>query len=213
MLTQRKPEACHVASGGLLRRIRQSVRVAERRPAHAEGPCALGHHLRESRFRSAEKFADGGRRVICRLGHQGEDGVLDRNRLTGLQAELRGLLVRRVARDRDRGVERDAPGLQCVEDQVERHHLGQRSRIARLIRARFIQRLAGLCVDDDAGIFRIRMGGVGKRRQHGDRQQSRDEELDRKGRPIGRACKRLTHGYTLLVSCVHGWQARPASFP
>jgi hypothetical protein len=57
-----------------------------------------------------------------------------------------------VGGDRDQGGLVDLPALKRLEDEIERHHLGQRSGIAHGILRIAVQLLAARHVDDDGGV-------------------------------------------------------------
>ena len=56
----------------------------------------------------------------------------------------------------NRRVLADLAGFQRLEGQIERHHLGQRGRVAQAVGIFAVEDLAGLRVDDDAGVLRLR---------------------------------------------------------
>ena len=96
--------------------------------------------------------------VVGRLRHQGEDRILDGDRLAGLQAELRGRLSGGVLGDGDARAEAGLAAVDGLEEQVEGHHLGQRGGIALAVGVAGVEDLAGLGVDDDRCIA----GGLGE---------------------------------------------------
>ena len=156
-----KARARHVSRGSGLTRIGQTVCVAEVSGLHAQRARFLGHHGGKLRFRTAEIFGNGGRNIIGRLGGQSQNGVVDGDRGTGLEAELRRRLRGSVFRDRDARLLRDVTVLQSLEHHVKGHHLGQRGREAGRIRVTREQRFTGLGVNDDRRVFRVcrRAGG------------------------------------------------------
>ncbi len=78
--------------------------------------------------------------------------------LPAFSAELGGRLARRVARHVQHLAMRQPPGLDLLEGDVERHHLGERGGMAAPVGVLRVKDLAGIGVDDDAGIARIADG-------------------------------------------------------
>ena len=113
------------------------------------------HHAREAVFRAADEFGDGRGRIVGRLGDQRIDDRLDADRSAGLDAELGRRPRRGMRGERHLGRLLDLARGEPLEDQIERHHLGERGRVARLAGVGRKQRLAGIGVDDDRRIFRV----------------------------------------------------------
>ena len=82
-------------------------------------------------FRAAEYSASAVGGVVGRLGDQRIDRGFDGDRSAGLDAELGRRLRGGLRGERHRRRLLDLAARERLEDQVERHHLGQRSRIAR----------------------------------------------------------------------------------
>ena len=115
-----------VGRRGDLQRIGQARRIVEIGFLHADLARLLGHHLGEMGFGAADRLSDGHRNVIGAADHNGADGGIDGNGLAGTKPQLGRLLDRGVIADRQRRLHGDLAGLQRVEQQIERHHLGQR---------------------------------------------------------------------------------------
>ena len=131
------------------------------RGAHAEPRRRLGHALGESRRRAGDQLAERRRHVVGRVRDQGLDALLDRDRLAGAQAEL-GLRHRAgMLGERDRRGQGEAAGFQLLEDDVKRHHLGERGGIPGGAGVAFQQRLARDGVDHDVGAGLDGAGGRG----------------------------------------------------
>ena len=81
-------------------------------------------------FVAGERFRDHDRGVVGRAGDHALDRVLDLDRAAGLQPELGRRLVGGRLRDLQLAVELDLAGFEPLEQQVERHDLGQRGRMA-----------------------------------------------------------------------------------
>ena len=72
-------------------------------------------------------------------------------RLAGLEAELGRRLFGGVLRHVHFGVELHLAGFETLEQQIERHDLGERGRMAAGVRIGGLQHGAGIAVDDDGG--------------------------------------------------------------
>ena len=145
-----------VARGRDLLLVRQAGGVAVDRLVHAEAARLAGHLARELGLVAGQRLRhhDGG--VIGGLCDKPLDGVFDRQFLSRLEAELGRRLHRRPAAETSISVARlDPPRLHLLEQQIERHDLGQRRRVARRVGVGLVQRRAGLGVDDDRGVARI----------------------------------------------------------
>ena len=181
---QRAAEHCHIARRRHLARIGQAGRIAEDRPRHAQRARLGGHPGGEGVFRTADILADGDGDVIGGAGHHRQDRVTDADRLAGLEAELRWRLVRCMGRDRDGRGERGLAAVERLEQQVERHHLGERGRIALPVGIVGVKDVAGLGVDDD----RRTLGRLRHRRESHHRHDNRDGGQKRPqpspGRPL-----------------------------
>ena len=94
-----------------------------------------GHHLGEIALVAAEASGDDDGGIVRGFGHHALDGILDRDGVAGLETELGGRLDRGVLGNRQRRVELDLAGLEPLEQQVERHDLGQRGRVAQFVGA------------------------------------------------------------------------------
>ena len=111
----------------------------------------LRHQLGEAVFVAAEIFGDGNGGVVGRFGDDALDGVFDRDGLAGFEIELGRILVGGVLGDLERRVELDLAGIEPLEQQIERHDLGQRGRMAQRVRIRCLQHFAAIAVDHDRG--------------------------------------------------------------
>ena len=67
----------------------------------------------------------------------------------GRKAEFRGLLRGRVLGDRNSRSQRHCAAVELFEQEVERHHLGDRSGMTQSVLGGRIERLARVGVDDD----------------------------------------------------------------
>ena len=134
---------------------------------HSEFMRLGRHQLGETGFRSgSEEFTDRGRYVIGRLGDYRVDGVLDRDRVPGLEAHFRGRPPRCIGGDRDAGRLAHLSVLHGVEQEVERHHLCQRSGIAGRVGILAEENSAGLGIHDDRRVRRIVAAGSGRAGAH-----------------------------------------------
>ena len=148
-LLERTRENGQVARRGDLLVVGQPRGVAIDRARHAERVGLARHHLGERVFVAADRLGDRDRHVVGRSGHDRLDRILDADRIAGLDAELRRLLRRGVLGDRDPRLERHCAFVELLEQQVERHHLGDRGRMPRLVFVDRPERPAGVGVDDD----------------------------------------------------------------
>jgi len=53
--------------------------------------------------------------------------------------------------------------LERFEDQIQRHHLRERSRLPAVIGIEFVYHRAGACIDDDGGVTRLGLQWLGDR--------------------------------------------------
>ena len=137
-----------------LLRVGQARRVAVDRAAHAERAGLARHQLGEALDGAAEVLGHRDRDVVRRLGHQRLDRVLDRDGAAGAKPELRGRLGGRVGRDLQRRVELDLAPLELLEQQVERHHLGDGGGVAQRVLVVGVERAPALHVDHHGGVGR-----------------------------------------------------------
>src|SRR5262249_13195093 len=85
--------------------------------------------------------------VVCGSGYEPENQVLHRDRFAGPETEFRRRPARRGVRDRQKLIEPKLAGIQCLESQIKRHHLGQRRRIGNRVGILLAQHLAGFGLD------------------------------------------------------------------
>ncbi len=150
----RAAEHREVPRGRDLLGVGEAGSVLECGAAHADGAGLAGHHLREGLLIAADRLRDDDSDVIRRLGDEGEDRVLDGDRVARVEADLRGGLARGEGGNRQLGVEPQLAALQLLEEHVERHHLGDRGREARRVGVSRLQNAAGVHIDDDGGVGR-----------------------------------------------------------
>src|SRR5690606_27269094 len=100
-------------------RVRQARRIGEYRTRHAERAGALRHHAGERLLVAGNGFRNHDGDVVRRARDDGLDGILDADRLTGLEAELGGRLPSRVGGGGEFGVEFETAGLELREEQIE----------------------------------------------------------------------------------------------
>ena len=148
------PEGRLIARGGDLVVVGQAGGVLVDGAAHAERLRLARHQPRELLLVSGDVLRqhDGG--VVGRAGDDAFDRVLDLDGLPVPQAELGRTLRGRVRGHVERAVELELAGLQALEQQVERHDLGQRGRMAQRIRIGRVQDGAAIGVDHDVRIAR-----------------------------------------------------------
>ena len=155
--------------------IGQARGVAIVRAGHAQRMRLARHHLGEGALVAADRLGDGDGDVVGRTGDDRLDRVLDRDCRSRAQAELGGRLGGGVLGDRQLDLQRQRAFLELLEQEIERHHLGQRSGMAQFVLVDAVEHAAAVGVDDDGGESRIgRRGlpargvtGVGSRGQRG----------------------------------------------
>ena len=157
----RAPEQRLVVRGGDLIVVRQAGRVHVGGAAHAERMRLLRHQLGEARLRRRRGFR---RSPPQRRSPTCVTTALIASstamRLAGLESEFRRRLLGGVLGDLERRIEPDLAGFEPLEQQIKRHDLGQRRRMARRVGVRRVQHLAGVAVDDDRGGRRRKAFGV-----------------------------------------------------
>ena len=173
-----------IARGGDLLAVGQAVGIAVHRLAHAERARLARHQLGEIVFVAGDGFRDHDGGVVGRARHQSLDGVFDLDGLARSQAELGGSLLGGVLGHFHFSVELHLAGLETLEQQIERHDLGERGGMARGVGIVGGERGAGIGVDDDRGESRAvallvvadmvallvaaRVGGIGRENDRGD---------------------------------------------
>src|SRR6185312_1418853 len=123
-VAQRASDDRLIARGGHLRFVRQAGRVVIDRMQHAEAVRLRRHHMREIGLIASERLADHDRDIVGRLRNDCLDGVLDADAVAGLESHLGRRLGCGMRRHRQFGRELQLPGVQTLEQQIERHHLG-----------------------------------------------------------------------------------------
>jgi hypothetical protein len=88
MILERAAERGHVARARDLGIVGQARSVAEGRLRHAERSRPRRHLAGKAAFRPGDMLADRAGDIVRRLGDKGEDGILDGDCLTRLEAEL-----------------------------------------------------------------------------------------------------------------------------
>ncbi len=160
----------HVARGGDLALVGEAGGVVEVRGGEAERARLRIHARRERALRAGDGLRHDHRDVVRRAHADRQDRVAHRDRLPALQAELRRRHARGVPRDAKRRVERKPPRPHLLEEEIERHHLGERSGMADGVGVLRVKHVAGADIDHDAGVARVRLRPrLGKRqRRHVD---------------------------------------------
>ena len=119
---------------------------------HAERMRLGGHQPGEFRLVAAQRLGHDHRHVIGRFGDDGADRGFHLDALTRLQAELGRRLRGGVRGDRHFRRHLDLAGLQPLEQQIERHDLGQRGRMTRAVGIGRLHHGARIGVHHDRGI-------------------------------------------------------------
>ena len=131
--------------------VGQAGGIAIDRLGHAERACLAGHQLGEIVFIAGDGFRDHDGGVIGRARHQSLDGVFDADGLTRAQAEFGRSLLGGVLGHLHFGVELHLAGIETLEQQIQRHDLGERGGMTAGVRIVGGKRGARIAVDDDRG--------------------------------------------------------------
>ena len=158
-LLDRASEDRLVAGRGDLLVVRQAGRVLVYSAAHAERSRLLRHQIGEVLLVAGNRFGDHDGCVVGRSCDDALDRVLDQNGATGLQSKLGRRLRGGVLGHFERTVEPELAGFELLEQQVERHDLGERSRMTPCVGIRRVQDGARICVDHDRRVGR-RIGWI-----------------------------------------------------
>ena len=159
-ILDRKTKQGLVTRGRNLRGIGQSVRVSVDGPRHTQGAGLARHQLGEFFLGAGKMFGDHDGCVVGGFRHQCLDRILDHQGLTRADAEFGRRLACGVGRNFHLGVEFDPACLELLEQQIQCHYLGERSRVADRVGVSRMQYVAGIGVDHDIGIAWV--GGRGR---------------------------------------------------
>ena len=166
LLDQRHRQQRHVARRGELAGIGQAAGVAELGGVHADARRGLGHaHARRPPPipRSARRSA-----AATSLAERATSACRPCSTVMpwpGPRPSLEGGLARATSRQGHGRGQREPAGLQLLEDEVDRHHLGERGGIPEGPGIAVQQRLAGGGVDHHVGAG---LDGAGRRGYRGD---------------------------------------------
>jgi len=108
-----------------------------------------GHAKRKSVFAAGQRFGDYYRDIVRRLRRQREDGVANHDRPPRQQPQLGRRLRRCPPRDPHAAARAQLAAVHRLKQQIQRHHLGERGRIVRLIGVERLQRPAIADGDDE----------------------------------------------------------------
>ncbi len=110
---------------------------------------------------AAEIFGDDDGGIVGGSGDDALDRVLDRDGLAGLEPELGRVLLRGMFGNGKRRIELEPAGVETLEQQIERHHFGQRGGVAQRVGIRRLQHCAAVAVDHDRRKWRVVAFGAG----------------------------------------------------
>ena len=150
-ILDRTAERRLIARGGDLFAVGQAVGIAIHRLGHAERARLARHQLGEIIYIAGNGFSDHHGGVVGRSRHQPLDGVFDLDGLARAQAELGRRLLGGELGNFQFGIELQLAGFEALEQQIERHDLGERSGITDGVGVVGGQRRAGIGIDDDRG--------------------------------------------------------------
>ena len=162
-----------IAGCRLLAVIRQAGGIAECGVAHAQFAGLAGHGRSEGGFAARDMFGDDDGDIIGRFGDESENRRPDIDGLAGAQSELGRRLGGGVLRNGHPCRQADAAALDLLEEHIESHDLGQRSRVAAGIGIARVKNAVGVHIDDDGGIFGVAPALAGRR---GGRRQELQEQ-------------------------------------
>jgi len=141
-------QANHVVRGGALVRIGQARGVAELGRCHAERMGTRGHASGKRMLRPGQMLGDGRGNIVGRLHNQGADGITDRDRFAGLEAQLGWRLRGSMARDRDRRRPTDLLLLERLKHHIDRHEFGEGGWVDGQPRLLLMKNAAGMDIND-----------------------------------------------------------------
>ena len=145
-----------------LHRIGQARGVVVERVAHAQIARLGCHQLGEMALRAAQGLADRDRNVVGRAHHDRLDRGVHIDHVAGIEMQIGRPLRRGVFRNRQHGLHRDVAALERLEQQIQRHHLGQRRGMTLGISVARIKDAAGFAVGDQGGVLHGIGGACGQ---------------------------------------------------
>ena len=122
--------------------------------AHAERLRLLRHQLGEIVLVAGDRLRDHDGRVIGGSGDDSLDGIFDLDGAAGAQSELGRRLRGGVLGYFEVAVELELARFELLEQHVERHDLGERSRMPARVRIGRMQHGAGIAIDHDRCVRR-----------------------------------------------------------
>ena len=149
VLLDHAPEHGLVSRGRDLPVIGQSGGIHVSCMGHAKAACLLAHKASELALVATKVFGDRDRDIVRRPGYHRHDSVLDRDHSAGLEAELSWCLLGCVHRYAQRSVKPDFARLDLLKQQIERHDLCERGRVAQCIRVQCLEHRTGIGVYHD----------------------------------------------------------------
>ena len=144
-----------VARGGDLVVVGQAGGVLVDGVIHAERLRLARHQPGEIVLAARDRLRDHDGGVVGRTRDHALDRVFDRERASGLETKLGRRLSGGFGGDLERRVELEFAGVELLEQQIERHDLGERRWVSPRVRIGGVQHRAGIGVHDD---IRVRRG-------------------------------------------------------
>ena len=141
-LMARNVIGCGQMLGGL-RLVVESCAVDEARVGHAKLFCARVHHLDERRLAACDVLGHRAGAVVCRGDHDGFEHLLQRELLVFLEIDLAPALGGGCGGRLHHVVPADAPIVQRLHDQQQRHHLRHARRAEAFVCVVLQKHLAG----------------------------------------------------------------------
>jgi len=133
----------------ILIRIRQPGSVAVNRAGHPELPGAARHLLGKSRLAVGQSLGQHRGGIVRRPGDEPQNEFLHCDRFAGSESQFCRRATRGLVGDREILVRPKPADIQRFEDQIERHHFGERGRIGDRIGVHRAQNASGFDIDHD----------------------------------------------------------------
>ena len=127
-------EDAHIARRAQMAGAGQARGVAECGVGHAQLPRLAGHELGKARLGSGDRLGQHNSGVIGRFQRCSPDQMPDGDALSRLQMQLGGRLARGPRGDAHLLVQLQPARADLLENDIERHHLGERRRMLPVVR-------------------------------------------------------------------------------
>ena len=119
---------------------------------HAQRGRALVHHSHKSILAAPHVFPYRHGGIVGAGNADRFEHIIQRHLFAGLQPDLAPSHTIRMLGDRDKIIQRDLAGFQCLESQKQGHDFGDGGNGALFVGVFFVQDRAGILVDQDGGL-------------------------------------------------------------